>query len=599
MTAAPLLFGNLLAEIATLLEPQECAGGFKNTGYGANVYWSITGASAGPTITANKWGAVLLQYVANAGNQSPWNYGRSQRGWSIRYSAADAVQMRMQNAADTTFQYATQARTGGYACLLWNCRNDGSLWSSYCGTPEHLMTLTPSSQAPDATSVQRIGRIAADIGTLAFAGGVLAVAEGTGTLTSAEMAAITNCVNERDRYTFNAALRGRSDLVSELDFGRDWNGSATSVTAGLGSAPRTFAAGPTNGGSKTSIAAAVRYFLMQQRWAARDSKRWDQLATWIRQASFASRSFTTDAADLIVEVLTRSSGENQGYGLYNNGTAVGTGLYSDVVDVSRTVDAPSLGAGNKTVMISDGYQALLTPSSLGWAGEFVRAVRVPSTSRIALTTPDPTDWRLVTYGDSIIGHLEPGSGTITTSAYQAWSRLVWADYPNHAVTNEGYARRTFFDDCSTNSATDAFVDYLLTLLDAVDLGSGAKNQLWVEPSRNDWAFATFNAVSTYKTQRKRFCQRLLDNAPSGLEIYLQTATTCTNEANNNANGYNLPALRTADGEVVTEIGDSRLKLVSGPGLITFNVGNFPDGLHLSVNGHAGIKPPIKTELGYP
>lgn len=595
MSKNPYIVG-ITNQLQNLLAPQKCNGGFQNTGYATNTYWSITGAAAGPGIVPNTWGVVLLRYLNNGGNQSPWNFGRSTKGWSIRYISSNTAQMRTQSGSDFTYTYATTVYSNAFACLLWNCRADGSLWSSYSGADEHLMTLAPNSAPPDATSVQRIGRIAADIGTLAWAGGVLAVAEGTGTLSNAEMKAITNCVNQRHRYSFNSDLRGRSDLVSELDFARDWDGAATTVTAGLGSAPRTFTAGSSGGGAKTSIPESLRFFLMRQRYAARDSNRWEVLSSWIRQQSFARRDFITDAQSIIVDALVQSSGENQGLGIYQNGVAYSIGAHSDIVDASRAIDVTGLTAGSKTIALVEGGQALLTPATLGWAGEFARAVRIPLGNTFQLLSAVSVTDRLVVYGDSITVHVEPGAGTITAGAYQAWTRLVWQDYPGNGVTVEGYARRTLKDDCDTNALTDAFGDYMVTLCNGT-----VNNTIWIEISTNDYGFSSWGSLVTFKAAYKRLVQRLISSGPVGLKVYCQSPTTRNNENNNNAAAipWNMPAQRTAISDLVSEIANANVIYVDGSTLVPFNGTNFPDGLHPSVTGAAVYKAAVKTILGYP
>ncbi len=402
----------------------------------------------------------------------------------------------------------------------------------------------------------------------------------------------TGTFTRSNRFLFSAAVRGDAACTVDFNAGRDWNGSAATITT-LGSAPITYAVS----GSPTRLAVdEIRYVARSSMYF--DSRRIEPASdgTHVRREPFARLRARTDALHLSVEMysdfftgfpnqaaigfLTNGAWTNEKLATRNGGNEYGTA---------------QIGAGTgKSVDIYEGPQNLFVGV---YDGTFALAARVPvwlddgvTSANSSMVTPAPVQHRLLIVHDSI------GEGLLATVITQhSQITLLRADYPTSGtggVTASGAGSTSMFLLAGSGAPALAAA----VALAVAELDGTVSNTLWIQLSTNDYGLSLATAAA-FEIYYAAYVDAVHAASP-GTTIYCQTAMQRIAPATEAANGVGstLGAYRTAISNVVATRG-AFCVLVDGTAMVS-NANINADGIHLTAAGCAEWKASAKTTLAY-
>jgi hypothetical protein len=405
---------------------------------------------------------------------------------------------------------------------------------------------------------------------------VIEIAQLSAAMTAAELKAASAATNQLSRYELTAAIRTHASLVSNLQFYRDWDGSAGTAVAGSGASPQTFTK---NGTLVKNAIEAEYYYPVQQSWF-HNSKIWTARTGYFLRNVFAKLKITTNATRLVCDFisgLTSASGYYE-VGLSKNGIPPMEQLEIGITQTVRAADVLLTGGGEKTVELYDGAQS--SPSGTVESSAAMVAIRVPKSATFSLVLPTTPAKRLIVYGDgSACGFLVGSSPFI-----EGWSTRVEREYPG-GVTVEAYAERALFDDCVDGTARAAFVAHVVAMCDG-----SSENRLVLaighkDYGRNLWTAANFGTAYA----------ALLDDLHTSLPALTIFCVTPTSAATETANGLGstLGNYRT---QITTAVSTrtSYCTLIDGTTILTSSNRDAVGGVYPDSNGHIEIYGWMKT-----
>jgi len=131
-------------------------------------------------------------------------------------------------------------------------------------------------------------------------------------------------------------------------------------------------------------------------------------------------------------------------------------------------------------------------------------------------------------------------------------------------------------------STSALRTQTLAWLRAIAIGT-TSNWFWLALGTNDYSLNTYVLLATFEADLVALINGILGLGLPDTRIQVVSPTTRTNEAVNNASGWNLPNMRTAQSNVVATVADTQVTYVDGAAFVS--AGNRPDGLHYNPAGH--------------
>lgn len=509
----------------------------------------------------------------------------STSGQELQINTSGIMFFVSRRAATATFSFGT-ARVG-LTCVLFSRLATGELRAWFNGGPSQSLNATLTGYvAPSGTAVTAIGHNNPAINNNPFlTGAVLAVAQIGAAVTETEGRLMTS-LTRLDRYHFPSEVTAHASLTWELAFDRDWDGSAATVVAGLGSAPVTLDAL----GSPFPVKTAIPEY----RYAGEREAMWQDSKIYVFGAaqqetphhmknSFADWEFETDATEMVVDFSCTVASVQPAYlsvGVFVNGVlhdTPTTGQYT--MDASREVLA--MAAGTKSVRVVDGLQNLSGTVKV----VSIMAVRVPRTASFKTTLPTAPARRLVFYGDSIT------VGSITSNVQaNAYVMITRANYPGR-VTVEGYGSRSLNSDCATSGDRTAFAQHLADLCDGT-----TENILVVECELNDFQLAPWSAAS-YGTALADLLDKFHALVPGAL-VYLRTALTSVNQAVPNVPFGNVLADYRTQSATVQASRSAWVTIIDGPALVTYPTNFDADGIHLNNAGGVQAAAGLQAAIGF-
>ncbi len=550
---------------------------------------------------------VLFEVTGHANNQCIWGCGDATHGWFLIHGTTNNLQLFLRGAGGTSWVLSTNLFLG-YHCLALARTATGAIRCSLDGAADFELVASPTYTANLSTAKQFIGYDTGEANFAAVNTRVLACAVLATGGSSAEREDYSDAVNEVDRYRLTDSLRASASLLSELHFDRDWDGSASTVTAGLGATPYTFAKVGTGGG-KNTIAPELRYSIKQD-WV-HDNGYWIELVTGIRRHSlFARTRFVTDATRMIVDCYSENPGavtaliQQQDVGVKSGGTnqtgnSTG-GLDLDTFNKLRAVDITLPAGSAKQIELIDGYQGILAGVVKGIYPQFIR---VPATTPITPVIVTAPSRRAIIVCASESSLVADASGQ-TSPTYQCWPILARvniaasanANWTGTQVSVEGWGAKTWFEIAGDSTKRAAFVAQVTPMLDG-SAGTHANRLIFVL-GIEDFKNNTIASMGAFETAVGALLDALNSALPS-LEIIIVTPTTVKNETTNNVSGWNLVNLRTSLGTVQgTRTGFCAL--VNGSAFVSLanrNADSTNEWL-FEIAGHAEYEAAFKTAMGY-
>lgn len=549
---------------------------------------------------------ILFEVTGHANNQCIWGCGDGTHGWFLIHGTTNNLLLFFRGAGGTSWQITGNLFLG-YHSLAISRITGGSVRCSLDGAADFELVAAPTYTANLSTAKQFIGYNTGESNFAAVNSRVLSCAVLAQDSTSAEREEFSNAVNNVDRYQLGDSIRNSAALLSALHFDRDWDGSASTITAGLGATPYTFTKAGTGGG-KVTIAPELRYAIYQD-WV-HDNGYWVQLATGIRRHSlFARTRFVTDATRMVVDCYATSSGfVNQiDVGVKSNGTNQ-TGNHTGGADLDtfnklRALDITLPAGTAKVIELIDGIQSIITGTG-EVLGVFPQYIRVPATTPITPVIVTAPSRRAIICGDSLTCQLIDASGNIASSTYQAWTILARiniaataaADWTGCQVSLESWGAKSWFEIAGDATKRAAFVAQVGPMLDGT--AATFANRLIFTLGTNDFGFTTFVSLAAFETAAGALLDAL-NTAYPNLKITIVTPTTRKNEATNNPSGWNLPGLRTSLG-TVQSTRSAFCALVDGSAFVSLANRNADTAneLHFEAAGHVEYEAAFKTAMGY-
>jgi len=545
----------------------------------------------------------LFEVTGHANNQCIWGCGDATHGWFLVHGSSNNLVLFFRGAGGGSWTISSNLYLGIH-CLALTRKLDGSVWYSLDGGPD-----TQLVAAPTYTSVvsgdQFVGYDTGEANFAATNSRVLALAVYNSELSGTTRQQFSDSVNLLNRYRLRDECRTNSNLVSEIHFDRDWNGSAASVTGGLGSSPHTLDKVGTGGG-KVAIEAEIRYRI-QQEWV-HDNGYWVSLAIGIRRHSQGARTlFRTDATKLVVDVYATNSGfVNQiDVGVRCNGVAVTGnatgGVDLDVFNTLRAADCTLPGGTNKLVELIDGIQSYQTGTG-DVLGVFPQYIRVPVSTPITPVIVSAPQRRLVVVQDSLATQGSDSSANLNSSTYLGWVyqarlRIAASVDPTWAgcqVSLEAWGSKAWSQIASSAPLRSAFVAQVGPMLDGT--AAAHANRILFALGTNDYGLNTYASLATFEADVGALLDLLHATYPN-VEVFLALPTRRLNETTNNGSTWNLVQLRTS----LENVCASRpwIRLLRAQDWVSIQ-NRDTDGqqLHWEVAGHTEYEGNAGRALGY-
>lgn len=598
--------------------------GASSSGAEAEVQAASGSSSVGVFSTANHWSqasqvldldagvtlVVLFEVTGHTNNQVIWGCGDATHGWFLIHSAGAGTTLSLffRGAGGTNWIISSNVFIG-YHCLAISRITGGSIRCSLDGAADFELVAIPIYTANSGTAKQFIGY---DSGEGNFAGvntRVLSCAALAQDSTGLERETFSDAVNGVDRYRLTDDVRLSASLLSELHFDRDWDGSASTVTSGLGATAFTLTKVGTGGG-KVTIAPELRYQI-KQNWI-HDNGYFISLVTGIRRHSmFARTRFTTDATRMIIDCYSENPGsiialvQQEDVGVKSGGTnqagnSTG-GLDLDTFNKLRAVDITLPAGSTKQIELIDGYQGIAAGIVKGIYPQFIR---VPTTTPITPVIAVAPSRRAVIVCASESAHVGDSSANYTSPTYQCWPVLARvniaasanANWTGTQVSVEGWGAKTWFEISGDSTKRSAFIAQVTPMLDG-SAGTHANRLIFVL-GIEDFKNNTIGSMATFETNVGTLMDAIHAALPS-LEITIVLPTTVKNESTNNASGWNLPNVRTR----LTTVQSTRtgfIALVDGTAFVSLanrNADSTNEWI-FEVAGHVEYEGNFKTAMGY-
>lgn len=544
-----------------------------------------------PDLGQGKSLVLLYRYTGTpAGNAVVWGNCRNLGGWYLYFTTANQIRLvlRTNAGANSATTIATLSQAG-LNCLALTHKSDATIRRSHNGLAASQLVASVTYSSNDATSQHWIGGVNSAIGSWpGTCVEVLGCAFINAELSDADLAAASAAQYATNRYQLTDAIKTHGSLAFEWSAYRDWDGSASTTTAGAGSNPPTFTVYGTPKPTRTTIEAESIYVEKSSWW--NDTVEYKSTtsigSTFNAKNAMARARFTTSATHLTLDVTNVNGALDSDLSTRISGNSA-VAVYGPDQQQIRTFDV-ELAAGSKTIDVQEGTRGA-RPGSRVTA---IRAIRVPVSTPLTAVSITRPDKRLVFICD------DTASGYGLTTGRSAYSvpMLLRDDYPGGVTVDQS-------DSSSVNLFGDTAPHRAAAIAAWVAACDGATtNILWFALGTNDysgnqWSAATMQ--STFAAMLDSFhAQR-----PTAT-VYLQGPITRVNEANANGSGDNLAAYRTAFSNIASGTGADGLarstwcNYVDGSGYVTYTGNYQADNIHPTATGLAQYKAAVKTALGY-
>lgn len=489
----------------------------------------------------------------------------------------------------------------------------GALRWSLNGGVARALTSPGAYIQPDVSAILSIGYNAAAASSPADQHSLLWNAFIGAALSDADLQAISGQANALDRWHAPALVTGHAALRWLANW-ESWDGAAATF-AGVGSAPVTMNRVGTGGGRSV-----MRGY---KRYQVPASAVWDSVEAFsqgvtgtigLRRSAYAQTRFTTSAEDvaggpagLVVDCLASTwnvgawpgqiqAGVNvSGVNLVanHNGLVPVPGfIQTEGYGLQRAVDCPGIVSGaDKPVILTDGMQTT-TGAGVGSAST-VLYVRVPDTDSVIWTPRVAPAACAINVFDSLGGQIEglnQDTGIINPTN-NAWPALQRANAGAMRVACEGRGSGTWFQRISSPTLRAAFIESLRKQAVGTLL-----NLFWIDLGSNDFGLSTYPSLATLTSDLTSFNNGMVALGLPGFKLIIVGPTERLNETSVNANGWNLPQLRTALELGVTNTAHVDVTYVNAFAFVSAI--NRPDGLHRNPPGHVEYEAGMRPFVGY-
>jgi len=492
-------------------------------------------------------------------------------------SAANMFFVSRNAGAPVTFNFGT-ARFGLMANIFTRKTATGELRAVFNGGPAQSLSATlPSYVAPSATAVLAFGHNNPAINNNPLTNGKVLCAFAIGAEMSDTDMRLATSLTRLDRFHPSPLILQHASLLWQLDFGRDWNGIAATVTAGLGSAPVTVDALGSPFPTKTSV---PRYSYKDYSEGVMHNSRIysfgaaQQETPHYRHNAFAVRKFVTDTDLMTVDFAVTASTIQPGYlgpGIRVNGSWVATPIVGQYqMDGSRDVSLGTLGT-SKTVEIVDGIGNYDGPDVTCVAGI---AVRIPEGQSFAPVLPSTPADVIGMIGDSIT--VGSKSTDVQQDSYFIKTRN---NFSARSVFCYGWGALALWDLASTSGDRTTLATAIAQYLNAT-----GTNKFCHELGLNDWLL---NKTSPTNYLTALGWLDTLHSLVPGAQVFLRTMLWNVNQAVANGSGFVLQQYRDACA-TFQSTRSSWVTLVDGPSMATAVSSFDADGTHLNNTGSTQV-----------
>jgi len=543
-----------------------------------------------------------MSFPAYPGEQIVGSNNTSSKGWRLvnQFNGVYAISAGNSNPIGLDSATAAQFTLGLHRMVLvWRASDSHILFAQNGSSLVDKGLLTQGS-APDSTCVTNIG-LSSDATYLSLASGsVCAWAVIPSELSSANAAALTAIGTTTSRFSFIGSWPAGITPSFDFDAGRDWNGSATTITPhGSASVALTVTGSPT----------LTNY--SERRIPTTDGMYFDS------KLSVAGSGYTVRNAYARLRVSGVSS-RNIGYDWYDNfnnfASQSGIGAYvsgiyfaqnQETFNISGTDDFVLPAGTNRTVDLWEGNEIFFSAGvPYPPTGVFVTALRIPVGASQVFPTGPPQK-RLVFLADSIF------SGFYPAAPFQnSVTAKVRADFPTTGtggVTCWCWGGSELFYIGGTGAQRSTLATALASALDGT-----STSYLWIQLSTNDYSNGAqwgTPAAPAFGTGYGDLLDKIHTASPS-THVYAQTPFPRVSPASEAAiSGSTLGDYRTAIASACAARA-SYCTTVDGTAIYQnttiYNSSTAPtgryytDGIHndAAANGTGDIKAAIKSALSY-
>ncbi len=563
------------------------------------------GAAIGPfSIAGNNWGSAAGVGFDFA--NSRWFGVRGFRGagtinnqtlFTFNNGATTGWRLLCSNTAsfNLLFNAATRAIPLAYLGLfhvLVGLDSGGLLWYSLNGGAA-VNVAVPGAYTPAGASA-RVG-IGADVTSASFPATQTRilqnyVIDGV-SLSPAQMAALTADRNSMDRWHAAPLLTTHPNLAWFLNW-EDWDGSAATF-AGTGSGAITLTRAGTGGG-RTVLPARSRYRIPQRAYGATDVFQYYERGA-NNHRSFSFVQFVTDAVDTTNGPFALGVGSygkdlgiivNAGVGV--NSSATGNlagnncGAELTVFDQIDVCDVPGIGAGSKTVTLTESIQSIVIGTGEIKPNASPQFIDVPLGASVVFVdqyTTAPNDQQVFISDSLLEQDVVPSDNTGVKGPFYdstpPLQRVSAAPRLTSAICLGG-------DTWANNIATSGPRARLVAAIKRACRGT-VTNWVRMQLCTNDFGFNTYLLQTTFQANLVLFFTDLFAAGITGLKLQIFGTTDRTGGATPNGSGWVLADFRTSQSLAVAAFANADCTYIAADTVVSG--ANKPDGLHYNAAGH--------------
>lgn len=537
----------------------------------------------------------------------------SSDGWFINLgSGIGAFFRRGVGGGSSTF--SPDVYTGLHTLAWWRTPG-GALRASFDGGAAAQLSAAPAFTVAGAASVICVGYNLTETATTRVSTATKIVCFGfINGGSDADLVAISGNVNTLTRWDHPPAAVAHAGIVSG-HHAKDWDGSAATWVASIGSAPKTCTKRGT-GGTKATLAAMQRWPLPQANWNDNSQYLASEVTpvAHVATGTFAWQQIAHSGDRSWLEVLSSISvalAENWNAGVDVDGTQVQTrrnrvagGVAVFPANIITVRDVPTQTAAAHTYKITAGIQSKAGSGNL--EGVFPQAVWVPVGTTPTWTVQSAPTNRIVVLGDSIPEQVAGTAANITTPCTQAWTMRARANGAagSWRITTKVWGSRQWSYNITTSGGRQTLADELAVLCDGT-----VKNIVYLEPSTNDWGLnGGYTVEATFIADLSDFIVKLIAATAGkpGIKILLQSPIHRTGEATLNASGTGMALIAVANSfshaMAVVQAANPTIVLVDGAAMVTTPGGYDADLTHLAPGnpGHTEFEINFRAlpDLGY-
>ena len=540
-------------------------------------YW-LGATAAGGDMTDGHSVVVLFEFRQNGGTTSEsivcWGQSGTLTGWWLVPTVTGAT---------ASIQFGSPSGPGTLAGTIapgWHCvavsAVSNTLRISLDGAPAVQLAASNIIIANQSTARMAVGGAGGIFGAFpAVSFRLLEFAHINASLSDADLALASGCVNADNRYQISTQFSAHASLGTGLQIVRDWAGIATTMTPGAGSVKPVLSKQGATKSIYNMIPSETIYAPTRGSWS--DNGRYDAQSGYVLKTQRALlRLATANLAKISVELQNTFNDANSGIGVLPNGVYA-TKLMQSVG--LQTIDY-TIPVGTAFLDLRESPQSSANPDIP--AGTFITRIRANSSGSLRCLGSVITPNRVVLYQDSI-------SWALASSTWdKSWPMLMRANAgPLWGMSEEAWSGRALATDVSVDNAT-AEPGRLATLVTRLTgMCTGSNNKIVLFMGTNDWASGVSSAA--FATLYAALVDAIIAARPD-VTILCVSPTTRTGE------NATMVAYRTAIAAIVTARPSARIAYVSGPSLV--DAANLQDGLHPNNAGHAQLESMIRPYLGY-